>query len=566
MLGVVAVVLAALILGPLLRPGFVLVYDMVFVPRQPFSLQLLGISPLLPRSVPIDLAVAVASRALTGQVVQKLLLAGIFGGAFWGAARLVPVRGIAPRIAAGVLYTWNPLTYERLLLGQWVLLAGYAVLPWVASAALSFRRGVPGSTGRLMLALAVASLTGPYGGLLAAGEAAALALAPPWAGRAPARRAAVLVGAALVVNVPWLVPAIFPHDVTNPAQLGMTVFRARADSPLGTAGSLVSLGGLWRTDVAPPGRTTLAWVPAFLLIAGVVAGGWRVLGRRWPRGAVVGLLGLAVLGFAVAVAPGVAGLRPIALWLDRVLPGGGLLRDSQKFVIPLALAESVGFGVGLDLLLEGAGRSRPIGRALALLVPLLPLALAPTLAWGASGKLSTAGYPPSWARAEQVMRADSAPGAVLILPWHADLPFRWNHDQTVHQPAVEYFSRPVVASSALEVGSATLPDEDPWAALARPVALSGEPMATGLPGLGVRYVLLFKEAEWRTFTSQVAGLTAVLETPDLILFRGAAPGPAPTFPTPNGAFVIAIDAIVVIFVVAAGIGAARRRSHVRTAS
>ena len=35
------------------------------------------------------------------------------------------------RLAAGVCYAWNPFVAERLLIGQWALLLGYAGLPWV---------------------------------------------------------------------------------------------------------------------------------------------------------------------------------------------------------------------------------------------------------------------------------------------------------------------------------------------------------------------------------------------------------------------------------------------------
>ncbi len=59
-----------------------------------------------------------ATAVLGGEIVQKLALLGIFGLGVVGAARLVPARRPAARIAAGVLYAWNPFTYERLLLGQ----------------------------------------------------------------------------------------------------------------------------------------------------------------------------------------------------------------------------------------------------------------------------------------------------------------------------------------------------------------------------------------------------------------------------------------------------------------
>jgi hypothetical protein len=555
---------------PLLLPGFVLAYDMVFVPRPDLSSELLGISRNLPRAVPSGLVVALASRVLTGQVVQKIVLLAIFGGAAYGAARLVPARYAAARIAAGLLYAWNPFTYERLLLGQWNLLLGYAVLPWVAAAALSIRRREPGGVWRLTLALAAAMAPILYTGVLGAVLAAAVVLWPPWRGeRAPAgapngpttrgegavtgRTALAVLGIGVVVNLPWLVPALTHPGIPDRPELGVELFGARADSPLGTVGSLLSLGGLWRTDLAPPGRSSLVWLPAFVLIAGLAIAGWRRLGHRWPRGSRDGLLVLSALGLVLAAAPALPGLRSAVEWLAGALPGGAALRDSQKFVIPLALAEAVGFGVGVDHLLRRAqpGRAR---RWVAALIPLLPLALAPTLAWGAEARLSPVPYPSSWGDAAAVMEADPAPGAVLVLPWHTYLPLSWNEGRTVHEPASTYFDRPVVASSSLRVGRNELPHEDPWSLLADPLVEGATPITAGLPELGVRYVLLLKEADWQAFEPRVKW-TPVLDTSDLTLYRGPRPGPAPAFDTPPAWAVLAADAAALSLVVVA---AARR--------
>ena len=164
---VVGGVLALLALGPLLGRGYVLTYDMVFVPRLELTRGLLGLDTAVARAVPADLLVALASRLVPADLVQKLLLAGIFVGAAAGAARLTPARSPLPRAAAAVLYAWNPFVYERLVMGHWGLLVAYAALPWVARAALDLRAGTEGATRRLVLALAVAAFGNPAGGLIA---------------------------------------------------------------------------------------------------------------------------------------------------------------------------------------------------------------------------------------------------------------------------------------------------------------------------------------------------------------------------------------------------------------
>ena len=57
-------------LGPLLHRGYVLTYDMVFVPRQELTRGLLGLDTAVPRAVPADLLVALASRLVPADLVQ----------------------------------------------------------------------------------------------------------------------------------------------------------------------------------------------------------------------------------------------------------------------------------------------------------------------------------------------------------------------------------------------------------------------------------------------------------------------------------------------------------------
>ena len=550
---------------PLLRPGYVLAYDMVFVPHLPFSTALLGVTRSYPRAVPTDLLVALASAVAGGALVQKAVLLLVVAGGAMGAGRLVPSERPVARIAGAVLYAWNPFVYERLLLGQWALLLGYALLPWAVGAAIGFRRATSGSAARLVLAFAGLAVS-PYSAIIGGATTLAVAFWPARDGQhlkeGRGRRAALVLMGVIAVNLVWLVPAIlYPSGTSGAAQpdSAIRLFRARSDSPLGTVGSVVTLGGMWRTDLAPPGRSTIIWIPAALIIAGVAVRGWPVLRNRWPKGARRGLVAAGAAGVLLALAASFPGSRDALEWMARIMPGGGFLRDGQKFVMPLAVLWAVLFGAGVDGFLEDLPASDRLARGLVLALPLLPVALAPTLAWGAGGRLRTAEYPASWARVERVLASDPSNGAVLTLPWHAYLPFRWNHDGTVHQPASQYFSSPVVAASALELGSATLRPEDPWARLAGRALVQPPPLAPRLPALGVHWVLVFKEADWRKALPEVEGMKAVIDTPDLTLYRGFPAGQPPRFPTAPLAAIVIGDVIAAAAIAAAAIAAWRSR-------
>jgi len=627
----VVVLAALLILAPLLVPGYVLTYDMVFVPRPAFSSELLGLGTSVARAVPSDLLVALAGRVLPVDLVQKLVLLATLVGAGLGAARLAPTRLPAGRAAAGVLYVWNAFVYERLLMGHWALLVSYAALPWVVLTAAACRR--PGRSWsalrRLAAALAVAAFS-PPGGVIAAGLALLVAGFPArprggWATAPPGRRAddqpgtapgpsdgaagtaqgppdwaagppraasggrlLVIAGLALALNAPWLVPSVLYPGGVPVRPVGVAAFASRPDGPLGTVGSLATLGGIWNADVVPPGRDSLLWLPAFALVVVLAVVGWRRWAGAEPaagqprggpaslpatparggslgagpldRGAAWGLLAAAAVGFLLAAAGAVPGVRSGVQLVVEHAPGGGLLRDAQKFVAPLALALAAGFGAGVEWL-AGLLATPPRRRAAAGLLVATPLLLLPTLAWGEWGRLGAARYPASWAEARALVAADREPGALLVLPWHLYTAFSWNRDRVVLQPAQRYFPRRVVTNDDLELRDRTVPGEDPWSPRLAPLVRGSGPLTPGLPAAGVRWVLLEKTGAWSTYPPRLAGAELVLDRPDLALYRGA-PASKPVLPTAPAAPVLAADAVTVallVWIAAGPVALLRRR-------
>jgi len=200
----VGLALGLLALGPGLARGFLLSYDMVFVPDPPFSSALLGLRGGPARAVPSDAAITVAARLLPADILQKLILLLIFMAACAGAAALLAAGWRASRgsdapllacLVSGVFYAWNPFVAERLQLGQWALLLGYAGLPWV------LREVCTGPVrirwGRLV-PLMLPAATGGFAALVVTG----LAIVPASLARgsvAERRRRLAAVGAALAL-------------------------------------------------------------------------------------------------------------------------------------------------------------------------------------------------------------------------------------------------------------------------------------------------------------------------------------------------------------------------------
>jgi hypothetical protein len=479
-------VLGALAIGPGLAPGFVLSYDMVFVPHPVFSRATFGLTGMLPRHVPSDAVVTALSHLAPAGLVQKAILLTIFVLACASASTLVPSERLLPRLAAGVVYAWNPFVAERLLLGQWALLLGYAGLPLVVTAAAR------GGHRRLALALLPAAV----GGFAALAVSGLVALIVGWRGaRSLLATAAVL----LLVSLPWLVPSLLRVSSAPADAAGVAAFAARADTPFGALGSLLLLGGAWNAETVPGGYGGLLTAVIWLLVVAVAVVAYARGDRI--RGLVVAAAAGLVLASLGVVAPGV--LRgAIGLW-----PGFALLRDGQQFVAPLAVLVAAGAGMAVGRL--------PYWVAPALLLPLL---LLPGLAWGAGGRLRAVHYPADWARARTVVAAD--PGDVLVLPWEAYRGYPWNGGRRVLDPLPRFLPGRVIVNDGVRVAvpggrAIALAAEDPRARELDTLVRSGAPLTGALAAHGVRYVAI----DAGTPDGRLAGAERVVAGPDLALYR-----------------------------------------------
>ncbi len=485
--------LGALILGPALRPGFVLSYDMVFVPDPPATAAMFGRTGGFPRQVPSDAVAAALSWVLPWS--QQLILLTIFVLAAWGMARLVP-GGLIAKLGAAAFYVWNPYVAERLLLGQWALLLGYAGLPWVLAATA----GVKEKRGSLRMAAAL--LPAAIGGFAAMNLTALVVFGVLAARRGQGAARAILVFA--VMALPWLIPALTADSAsTDPA--GVDLFHARADTPFGTLGSLVSLGGIWNAQTVPGAFGSWPTATARLLLALLCLAS----GLRFRPAAIAGLTGLALACIGITE-PSRAVLHDlVGFW-----PGFGVLRDGQLYVGPLALLEAFGFGLLL------AALSKEF-RLPAVLVPLLVL---PTFGWGVGGQLRSVHYPADWLKAQQIINADPQPGKALSLPWGAYRRYSWNHDRAVLDPLPRMLKRRTVWNDGLMVGDRALAQEDPLAIRADGLIRTPGPLAGPFADAGYRYVVISKDVQENSWRERFAGAKPVLDGPSLLVFALDHPG------------------------------------------
>lgn len=544
----VGLALGLLVLGPGLAPGFLLSYDMVFVPEPPFSAALLGLTGGPARAVPSDAAITVAARVIPSDILQKLILLLIFALACAGAAALLrdgwrqATGRPAPALAclvSGVFFAWNPYLAERLLIGQWALLLGYAALPWVLRQICT--GPVRLQPWRLLIVLLPAAIGG-FAAMTITGLAAIPAALARGTGLERSRRLLTVLLTLALLSLPWLIPSLIVPVHTDP--VGADVFAARADTPFGRLGSLVMLSGIWNAQNVPRGYGRSAAIFWLLIVAASLAGyvlcAFRQ--RMLPGLGAVGLIALATAAIGIT-SPGRTALRE----LIAAGPAFAVLRDGQQFVAGLGMVEAIGLGAVTAWLLRrfaigpragapattaaspGHARPEPAAVALAVLALVAPLLLLPGLAWGEVGRLRPVQYPADWLVARRDIDTSRTAGSVLLLPWAAYRRYPWNHGEAVYDPWNKLLSREVISNDGLQAGGQTLKQESASSIrLSRIVAGPG-PLTARLTAAGVSYVIIDAGPLLATATTRVAaaarlpGARVILASRDLVVLILPAP-------------------------------------------
>jgi hypothetical protein len=470
------------------------------------------------------------SRILPGDIVQKLVLLAIFVLGCAGVAALLDREPVLARLAGGVFYAWNPYVGERLIIGQWALLLGYASLPWVLRAVVTPAEVPWRWTGRLSLALLPAVIGG-----FEAMTLAALVLVPAAILTRSGRRAAIVLAAG---SLPWLIPSLQHPMYVDPASVA--AFAARADTPFGSVGSLLMLGGNWNALTVPKSYGG-AWSAMWLAVVVAALTGYLVLGRRgrrWPGLGIAAAVSLVIACIGVTEVGREALRSLISAW-----PGAGVLRDGQQFVAPLALAEAAGFGVAMGWVTnprafraatrkpqqlaepqQPAGPERPAGSdrpgvALGIAALLAPVLLLPGLAWGAAGRLQPAWYPADWLTAARMIDTSPASGNVLLLPWETYRTPSWNHGETVFDPWSKLLSRPVIWNDGTRVGDLVLVPDDPRARRLDGIIRGDGALTKALSATGVKFVIDDPDRPGPPAGPRLPGAVVLVDQPGLTVYQ-----------------------------------------------
>ena len=508
--GAWAVLLPVLLLGPALGVGYVLTYDMVWVPDLALRSDLLGLGTGLPRAVPSDAVVSVLDTVLTGMLLQKLVLLGGLVLAGFGILRLADGT-VGARCVAVSVFVWNPFVVERLWMGHWPVVLGYAVLPWLVLEGARLREG--GRVGpRLLLLLPL--------GCLSASTAlmSSLALLVPGLSRRDPRRGALMVLLCLAANAPWLVAGLLHVSDATSTGAG-SVFGLGDEGALPGPVMALTLGGIWNAEVVPGSRGILLTVVlATAAVLAAAAYGFRPLWRRLGARTCGSLVALWLFGYAVALftwaAPDAAG------WVASHVPGGGLLRDGSR-VLALCAPLTAALVAAAAERLGSHWHDRGPRVLVAVTAALLPLALMPDVAWGLGRNLDAVSYPDDYSRAREAVVRSDADGDLLVLPFTSYRAPAWNDGRKVLDPTGRFLTPNYLSSDQLSVSGQVLAGEDPRvpAVLAALRLPDPEARAERLGELGVGLVVReHGVATTPEYDAAVAG-TTIHDGPELDVVR-----------------------------------------------
>jgi hypothetical protein len=503
-----AAVLTGIILGPALGPGVVLSYDLGWSPDPRWTPFVLGQDAPAPRVVPSDAAGVLLGHLLTGAGAEKAVLVTVLMLAAVGAVALLrwfsPLASTPACCAAVVMTLWNPFVAERLVIGQWTILLGYAVLPWASRAALRLRAG-KGSSLACGGWVVIAGVGGANTLLLVVSTVLVVLLypAPRW------RFGALALLTALAVGAPWWLPALARGTSTGAD--GLVAFGARQDGPLGLVGSLLTGGGMWNPASHPAerGNVVLALVAQTVVVVCTMAL------VRTPRTAP--LLLAAVLGVALAVLSGWAPFDPAWSGLAHV-PGGGLLRDGQKLVATWMVLMAVGFGLAVDRL----GQTRGVATGAALAFGLIPVLSLPSLAWGVHGRLSSVSVPQDLRMAASVL-SRAGEGHVGLLPWRQYRRYEWNGGRVSLSLVPRMVDQRVLYDDSLPLKSGRVAGEDAGSAFVTSQIDHGANPLDALARAGVRYVVVERRTGLAEPAVPAGFGTVMLDTPHLLVIERAVP-------------------------------------------
>lgn len=524
--------LALLILFPLYG-GYILTFDMVWGPH------LSQISTETNFFALFTLVNAV-SIVIPSSIIQLIVLTIMISAAGMGLHHLVKtINNKQPYfiyLVSGLLYIFNPFFYARLISGQWLVLAGYALLPWAVRSFYLFIRSPSFKT-----AWPVAAWTSAIGltSIHTIGIVALTFLALTiYGGRSEwvkkLKWVAAIVATFILINLTWLMPLAtnqsnVSEDIQNFSRSEMQAFATNGTVLNSPPISAALLTGFWADDTNRyilPSDLPIWWIGVVIVMTMVITGIVQVIRRRDKLGYT--FIGLGVIAWLLGIGIAWNVSAPLTELLVHTIPYYNGYREPHKWLMLLALVYVYLAAIGAQWLYMRVTHYKSIwlNYGFVTLLVVSPFLFAPTLAWGAAGQLKSVEYPQQWQEAKSYLNTHTDTNTkVLVLPWHMYLPISFV-GRVVGNPSGYYFDQKMITGNNFELDGVQDQQQTPLtkyvsSTLSNPTAPSGGNVNEKLREYDVDYILLLKEADWQKYTwlnSQLK-IKPVVSNDKLILYK-----------------------------------------------
>lgn len=478
-------------------------------------------------------------NSIPAWIVQKIVLCSIIICA--AASIRYLLKTIAPvthrflYLFASLLYIFNPFFYTRFITGQWLVLMGYALLPFAIGAYYKFLRTPSLRTALPVTCFLVAiSLTSIHTIGIALLALVCLSLYSGFQTFQKKIKWTIVIAAVwAIVNATWLLPLATDNSdvgdsIKNFASSEMEAFATHGtivDSP---ALSATLLTGFWADDTNRyilPSSLAIWWIGVLCIAVLVVTGIVRIIQKKDKLGYTFIAMGAISWILGIGIAWSIT--APVTELLIKLIPFYNGYREPHKWLMLLTIVYVYLATTGANYVYVYVQKNQSIWirYGIVTILAVSPFLYAPSLAWGAAGQLRSTPYPNEWQQAKTYLNSHTSTNtAILVLPWHMYLPISFT-GRVVPNPASYYFEQKLVTGNNFEMkGVADQNNTSLTRYINRVTMLPSDQIhgfSENLNSFNIKYVLLLKESDWNSYAwlESQGGIKPVMVNNKLIIYE-----------------------------------------------
>ncbi|ENN96223.1 hypothetical protein J422_03463 [Methanocaldococcus villosus KIN24-T80] len=438
------------------------------------------------------------------------------------------------QLYAGLLYMINPYTYIRIVVGHWLILFAYAILP------LAIKYFIELLNKKKLKSIIKFSLITT----LVAFNAHTLFIAfliflivlafYIYKNKSLEILKPIILSSIifLILNTYWLIPTITAEKqsiVVNISKADLYVFAPHIES-FSALFTLASMHGFWRPAYIYAKDFLPFWPILFIFILFLAVHGFTSYCNNKKLGIYVKAFTL-IWFIGLILASGI--LSPFSeifeFLFNHILLFKGM-RDTHKFVTMLCLSYSFLGALGLAEIEKSLKNKKPIIKnALILAILLIPLIYSFTFFNGFAHQIKPTDFPKDWYEVNEFLNKDKDDFRVLFFPWHLYMDFHWvpNKDKRIANPAPYFFDKEVISAKNIEVPGIYRQVYTPYQVYIDNLLSKKDKIKNFghlVTPLGIKYILLTKEADYKNyfFLFNQSDLKLIMETKNFYVFKNEA--------------------------------------------